>query len=182
MMSCEEFEQLGLDIDRPDVRPEDAALAAEHVKQCANCNALLASWREVKADLRLLREATRLESAPARVEMRLKQELRTRRETRVPRRAATVASWALAAAGVLAVAIGWITWRDRISGTSNNGHLTVARVVSPGDTNTEGAMLLAADYDWTSFTYLPASMPSASSDESVVQVRMQRGGLMQFGR
>ena len=52
---------------------------------------MLESWREVKGDLRLLRETTRLDSAPTRVEMRLKQELRTRREARVPRSTVAIA-------------------------------------------------------------------------------------------
>jgi hypothetical protein len=42
-------------------------------------------------------------------------------------------------------------------------------------------MLVAADYDSASFTQLPGSMPSVSLDQSVVQVHMQRGALMQFG-
>ena len=178
MMSCEEFERFGLDMDRRDVKPEEAALAAEHAANCPHCDSLLASWREVKADLRLLRETTLLESAPSRVEMRLKQELRTRRETRVPRRTFAVASWALAAAAVLAVAVVWLQKHESISGKKNAGAPVVA---TQGSGNADNAFLLAADYDSSAFTALPASMPSASSDESMLQVRLQRGALMQFG-
>ena len=85
MMNCEEFELRGLDLDRADADRQEAAAAAKHAEICGRCSAMLESWREVKCDLRLLRESTRLDSAPARVEMRLKQELRTRREARVPR-------------------------------------------------------------------------------------------------
>ena len=85
MMNCEEFELRGLDLDRADADAQEAAAAAKHAEICGRCSAMLESWREVKCDLRLLRESTRLDSAPARVEMRLKQELRTRREARVPR-------------------------------------------------------------------------------------------------
>lgn len=106
MMKCEEFELLGLDMDRADARPGEAAAAAEHAASCRRCFALLESWRELKRDLRALHEATRLESAPARVEMRLRQELRTRREARVPRRTVRLVSWALPAAAALAAAIG----------------------------------------------------------------------------
>jgi hypothetical protein len=180
MMSCEEFERQGLDMDRPDATPEEAALASEHAERCPDCNALLASWREVKADLRLLRETTFLESAPARVEMRLKQELRTRREARVPRSSVAIASWALAAAAVVAAAVGWMHWRQpALSPTGQAGAPLVAAAV-PGDEGSADPMLLA-DYDPASFTQLPGSMPSVSSDQSVVQVRMQRGALMQFG-
>jgi len=82
MMNCEEFELRGLDLDRADADPQEAAAAAKHAEICGRCSTMLESWREVKCDLRLLRESTRLDSAPARVEMRLKQELRTRREAR----------------------------------------------------------------------------------------------------
>src|SRR5262245_62229478 len=92
MMKCEEFELLGLDMDRSDVQPEEAETAAEHAATCPRCFALLESWRELKEDLRVLREATRFESTPARVEMRLKQELRTRREARVPCRTVRLVS------------------------------------------------------------------------------------------
>src|SRR5215470_11684686 len=107
MMKCEEFELMGLDMDRADARPEEAAAAAEHATSCPRCFASLQSWRELKQDLRVLHETTRLESAPARVEMRLKQELRTRREARVPRRTVRIASWALPVAAALAIAVGW---------------------------------------------------------------------------
>src|SRR5215470_11292163 len=107
MMNCEEFERFGLDMDRADAQPQAAAAAAEHVSACPRCFALLESWRELKRDLRVLNETTRLESAPTRVEMRLKQELRTRREARVPRRTVTLVSWALPVAAALAIAVGW---------------------------------------------------------------------------
>src|SRR5262249_46782476 len=110
MMKCEEFELLGLDMDRADALPEEAAAAAQHAAGCPRCAALLESWRELKQDLRILQQSTCLESAPARVEMRLKQELRTRREARVPRRT-RLAAWALTAAAALAAAVGWSHWQ-----------------------------------------------------------------------
>ena len=181
MMSCEEFERFGLDLDRPDAQPEEAALAAEHARHCPDCSALLASWREVKADLRLLGESTIRESAPTRVEMRLKQELRTRRESRVPARTFAIASWALPAVAVLAVALGWMHWRSGVASTADHQAVPVTAAAEDSSANSDDAVLLAADYDSTAFTQLPDSMPSASSDQSVVQVRLQRGALMQFG-
>ena len=180
MMSCEQFELLGLDMDRPDAQPEEAAAAAEHAANCARCFAMLESWRELKQDLRLLREHTRLESAPTRVEMRLKQELRTRREARVPRSSVAIATWALAAAAALAAAIGWMHWRDGISNHTDTS-LQVAAVAQNDSVPTLDASLLTADYDTGEFTQLPGSMPTASSDESVLQARVQRGALVQFG-
>ena len=173
-MSCEEFERLGLDMDRPDASPQDKARAAAHAEHCPDCSALLGSWRELKADLRLLRETTLKDSAPARVEMRLKQELQTRREAR-PRSTVAVAGWALAAAAVLALAV--VSIRTRPSSVPEKKPPEPARVAS--SPNSDDTMLLA--YDSSSFTQLPVSMPSSSSDQSVVQVRLQRGALMQFG-
>ena len=173
MMKCEEFELLGLDMDRPDALPEEAAAAAQHAAGCPRCSALLESWRELRQDLRILHESTRLLSAPARVEMRLKQELRTRREARLPHRTARAAAWALAAAAALAAAVGWAHWQK--AGTSEISAIPQA---SPDRTE---PVLLAADYDTGDFTQLPASMPTASSEQAILQARVQRGALMQFG-
>lgn len=182
-MNCEEFELKGLDVDRADADPLEAAAAAQHAQICARCGGLLDSWREVKSDLRLLREATRLDSAPARVEMRLKQELRTRREARVPRRTVVVASWALAAAAVLAASVGWV--RTRIRPVTPASVPTVSAQASGTNINDSNAdeseTLLAADYDGGEFTQLPGSLPSESGQDSILQVRIQRGALERFG-
>jgi len=182
MMNCEEFELRGLDIDRADADPQEVAAAVQHSQACAGCNAMLESWREVKGDLRLLRESTRLDSAPARVEMRLKQELRTRREARVPRSTVVVASWALAAAALLIASVGWLQTHHKggqaVVSSSNAGMIgNTSQKTSHGD----GSEMLLADYDSASFTQLPGSLPSASGYESILEVRMQRGALERFG-
>ena len=182
MMNCEEFELRGLDLDRADADPQEAAAAAKHAEICGRCSAMLESWREVKCDLRLLRESTRLDSAPARVEMRLKQELRTRRETRVPRGTVVVASWALAAAAVLIASVGWLQTHRKVGQpvvSSSNAGMTSDTLQKTS--NGDGAQMLLADYDSASFTQLPGSLPSASGDESILEVRMQRGALERFG-
>lgn len=176
-MNCEEFERKGLDLDRPDADPVEAQAAAQHAEACATCASLLASWREVKSDLRILRESTSFDSAPARVEMRLKQELRTRREARVPRRSVAVAGWALAAAAVLAASVGWI--RSKQANQTGKIIQPAARTVEQGASGEP--TLVATDYDEGGFTRLPGSMPSASADVAVFQVRMQRGALGRFG-
>jgi hypothetical protein len=183
-MNCEEFELRGLDVDRADANPLEAAAAAQHAQSCARCGGLLESWREVKGDLRLLREATQLDSAPPmRVEMRLKQELRTRREARVPQRTVLIASWALAAAAVLAASVGWV--RTRVKPVTPVSVPTISAQMSGANTNDSNAdkieTLLAADYDGGEFTQLPGSLPSESGQDSILQVRMQRGALGRFG-
>ena len=182
MISCEQFELLGLDMDRPDARPQEVAAAAEHAASCAQCFALLESWRELKQDLRLLHENSRFESAPARVEMRLKQELRTRREARVPRSAVTVVTWTLAATAVLVAGLGWNHWRGGASTHKGTNQAAPASNNSQSaTTGTDRAMLLAADSDSGAFTRLPASMPSAYENQEILRVRMQRGALGRFG-
>ena len=182
IMNCEEFELRGLDIDRADGDPQEVQAAAKHAEVCTRCSALLESWREVKGDLRVLREATHLESAPTRVEMRLKQELRTRREARVPRGTVATAGWALAAAAVLVASVGWM--RTHNGGTESGavGSGTTSATVLPNVANEDGGgTMLAVDYDSGEFTQLPGSLPSRSEDAAILQVRMQRGALQRFG-
>ena len=183
MMNCEEFELRGLDLDRADADPQEAAAATKHVAVCGRCSAMLESWREVKGDLRLLRESTRLDSAPARVEMRLKQELRTRREARGPHRTAVIASWALAAAAVVVASLGWMRIHHQAekSVVAERKTVNAADMLTTNPTENENDVRLAADFDTGEFTQLPGSLSSGTGDESILQVRMQRGTLERYG-
>jgi hypothetical protein len=183
MMNCEEFELRGLDLDRADADPQEAAAAAKHAEICGRCSAMLESWREVKCDLRLLRESTRLDSAPARVEMRLKQELRTRREARVPHRTAAIASWALAAAAVVVAGLGWMQIHHQAekSVVAERKTVNTADMLTTSPNENENDVRLAADFDTGEFTQLPGSLSSGTGDESILQVRMQRGTLERYG-
>jgi hypothetical protein len=183
MMNCEEFELRGLDLDRADADPQEAAAAAKHAEICGRCSAMLESWREVKCDLRLLRESTRLDSAPARVEMRLKQELRTRREARGPHRTAAIASWALAAAAVVVASLGWMRIHHQAekSVVAERKTVNTADMLTTSPNENENDVRLAADFDTGEFTQLPGSLNSGTGDESILQVRMQRGALERYG-
>jgi hypothetical protein len=181
MMNCEEFELRGLDIDRPDADPTESATAAQHAESCARCNALLESWREVKTELRLLRDSTRLDAAPARVEMRLKQELRTRREARIPRSTWAVAGWALAAAAVLVAGIGWVRAHNSVSAPSVSRSTNLSANVSPDGASENDTTLLAADNQSDQFTELPGNIAGDSDEAAILQVRIRRGDLSRFG-
>jgi len=158
LMNCEEFELRGLDLDRLDLDPIEAESAAEHARICTNCGALLESWREVKSDLRLLREATRKDSAPARVEMRLKQELRTRREARVPLGTVAISAWALAVAAVLIATVSWIGWqRTRHQETST-------QKTTPASAPTQNAERPDATVSQASTASTPQADPTKRSD------------------
>ncbi len=206
MMNCEEFELRGLDLDRADADPQEAAAAAKHAEICGRCSAMLESWREVKCDLRGLRESTRLDSAPARVEMRLKQELRTRREARVPRSVVAVAAWAFAAAAVLIGVVGWGTWqRTRHGQELSRQKVAVPSVptqipagpdsdllaserenenalpVEPKKSSGNAKLEVAKDEDPGKFTLLPGSLATETEETAIVRVRMQRGALGTLG-
>jgi hypothetical protein len=209
MMNCEEFELRGLDLDRTDADPAEAAEAAAHANGCARCNALLDSWHEVKSDLQLLREVTQFDSAPARVEMRLRQELQTQRESRVPGRVAVISAWALAAAAVLIGAVSWGVWqRGRSQGslaqkmavpataTQNTEKPETPKIPETIAAKTNRQQVQAAgqkktpsrarpavgnDEDAGKFTLLPGSLPLETDEAAIVRVRMQRGALGAFG-
>jgi hypothetical protein len=208
LMNCQEFELRGLDLDRLDLDPIEAESAAEHARVCTNCVALLESWREAKSDLRLLREATRTDSAPARVEMRLKQELRTRREARVPLGTVVISAWALAVAAVLIAAVSWIGWQrarhqetstqnttappaptpnaehpDAIVSQASRASMPQADPPKRSDTAYSAVAkdAVAKDDDSGEFTLLPGSLPSETDETAIVRVRMQRGALGTLG-
>ena len=73
-MRCEEFEAVGLGLDREGagdldgdrrgVDPIEFAAALEHVNTCVRCAALQESWQEAQLELRALREATQNVGAP----------------------------------------------------------------------------------------------------------------------
>src|SRR5437879_3625567 len=111
-MNCEEFEAIGLGAERDATLSEVERVAArEHAGTCSRCAALQDSWQAAGAELRAFAEDTAMVQAPARVEMRLRQEFRTQHVTLKARRTAMVAAWALAAASVLAGVVSWRNWR-----------------------------------------------------------------------
>jgi len=81
-MKCEEFEAIGLDAERDaSVSEVEWAAAREHASTCSRCAALQDSWQVARLEMVALAEDTDLAQAPARVEMRLRQEFRTRHRT-----------------------------------------------------------------------------------------------------
>lgn len=182
-MTCEEFAIAGLDLDLTADNPVQQA-AREHLRNCPHCAALHENWLSLHADLRLLGQETSDLEASARVEMRLQQEFRTKHKTMKTRRAAVAATWALAAAAVLFVAVSWVRWNQNL----NAGRKTSPAVVSPmqvqAGPNTTTADLgatVVASNDSSEFTLLPGSVPSATEDTTVVHVEMQRAALSTLG-
>jgi hypothetical protein len=190
-MNCEEFAALGLDLEHDGefARAQQAAARA-HSAACPRCAALAESWEAARAELRLLAAATSLADAPPRVEMRLRQEFRTRHQTIKTHRAAVFASWALAAAVLLAAGISWTNWRAQHSAKPSAVTASAANKSTPQNSGVqnsapqiaqENSDTLLADNEPDGFTALPGAISAESDDSSIVRVAMQRSSLGALG-
>ena len=192
-MKCEEFEAIGLDAERDaSLSGAERAAAREHVSACPRCAALQDSWRAARVELRALADATRAEQAPARVEMRLRQEFRTQHYSFKARRAAVIAAWALATAAVLVGAVSWKNWgaNQHHGGASNSGAPRIpgnlaasggAKQETLNQSQSANSETLVAENEIGDFTLLPGVLPSDADDTAIMRVRMQRGALGALG-
>jgi len=205
-MNCEKFEVIGLDAERDTALSEVERVAArEHAGTCSRCAALQDSWQTAGIELRAFAEDTAKTQAPARVEMRLRQEFRTQHVTFKVRRAAMVAAWALAAAAVLAGVVSWRNWRhgQQEVATKHLNPMPAAKK-SPGNNSSAGANhenaaelangmlpqnsagaasseIIVADNELSGFTFLPGTLAVDVDDAAILRVRMQRGALGALG-
>lgn len=180
-MTCEEFELAGLDLET--LREDDAVLLAarEHLRVCPHCAALHENWQTLRADLHAVGAETQEAEAPPRVEMRLRQEFRTRHKTVKARRVAVIAGWTLAAAAVVLVAVSWINWRNQVGPSTPAVAVATPKVGSTKPAGPELGETLVASNDTGEFTLLPGSLPGTLEDATVVRVQMQRGSLGALG-
>jgi hypothetical protein len=194
-MKCEEFEGIGLDAERDSSLSEaERAAAREHAASCSHCAALQDSWDSAGIELRAFAEDTAMAQAPARVEMRLRQEFRTRHVSMKVRRTAAIAAWALATAAVLVGAVSWVNWRRNTPGVAANQPKTSQVAANPNANNANGtnnsataqpdsseAETLLADNELSDFTLLPGTSPLDTADAAILRVRMQRSSLGTLG-
>jgi len=185
-MNCEQVEAIVLDLDRDEAGDSlDRAAAVAHLSHCPRCAALQESWQSAREELRMLSEETLDARAPARVEMRLRQEFRTRHRTVFARRIAVVASWTLAAAAILVGAISSWNWLQ--SRHPQTAKQTVAPAKSPAIASAQTpAQYASTDLesiadDSADFTPLPGSTLDETEEASIFHVRMQRGSLGALG-
>ena len=182
-MTCEEFAVAGLDLDT--LAPAMQLAARQHLATCTHCAALQQQWQALQAELRAVGRETGGIGAPARVEMRLRQEFRTRHRTMKTQRAAVTATWALAAAAVLIIALSWVRWhQERVNSALQTAPVAPKQMLTQPSAAFDAAELgetLVASNDYGDFTLLPGSMPSATEDVTVVHVQMQRAALGSFG-
>jgi hypothetical protein len=185
-MNCEQVEAIVFDLDRDGAADShERAAALAHVSHCPRCAALQESWQTAREELRALSEDTLEACAPARVEMRLRQEFRTRHRTMAARRTAVVAAWALAAAAVLVAAVSWRNWEQsrHLQGTNQKSAATNTLSAGSGQYQASGnasAGVLSAD-DSGEFTPLPGTTLDETEEASIFHVRMQRGSLGALG-
>lgn len=189
-MNCEEFALTGLGTEHDtELTAAQRAAALEHSAICGNCASLAQSWDEAREKLDLLADVTHVDGAPARVEMRLRQEFRTRHSAMKTRRTAVVAAWALAAAAVLVGAISLNNWRAQqnlaqhhatnvAANTAANDFSANAANNSNGDASDS---TLVADSDENEFTPLPGTIYTGNDDAEIVRVRMPRSSLGALG-
>ena len=143
-------------------------------------------------DLKELGAETHGAETPPRVEMRLRQEFRTKHKTLKTRRAAVILGWGLATAATLFFAFSLVSWRHYQSRNlvNNQPQAVQTGAVSPAQftpsqdstsTRSDVGAVLVASNDSGDFTLLPDSMPPAPEDTTVVRVEMQRAALGALG-
>lgn len=184
-MTCEEFQLATLDADGLGRIAELQQPVREHLLHCPDCAAFDRKWQELRNEFQEIGRAEQDVQAPPRVEMRVRQEFRTRHKAMKARRGAVITAWALAATALLLAAIGWINWSKERVPVASRLTASVAslggessNVIPPGPEM--GEVLVAAN-DSEEFTLLPGSMPGFLGDATVVHVQMQRGALGALG-
>jgi hypothetical protein len=191
-MTCEEFATAGLDLGSSGFDAQLEMAAREHLRQCPHCAALHENWLSLREDLRELGAETATAGASPRIEMRLRQEFRTKHKTVRRQRTAFVLGWSLAAAAALVLAVGWADWYIHKDGSvANRVQTNTAQNTAdnqnarPGqsDEPVQGVSnnVIVASNNYGDFTPLPDSIPSAPEDATVMRVQMQRGALSALG-
>ena len=196
-MTCEEFQAIGLGLERQvsiggEAEGAERAGAIEHANSCPRCAALQESWQEARVGLQALREATRKKEAPPRVEMRLRQEFRTKHRTLKARGRLIFGAWTLATAALLVAFVSWWNWhlthsgvRHSIGSIASGANPRPAVSGKPGinsndaeDSANQAPLLADNEGD---FTLLPGSLPQETQDAAIFQVRLQRRALGALG-
>jgi hypothetical protein len=159
------------------------AAVFEHLRSCPHCAALYESSLALRSDLRELAQLTSDATAPSRVEMRLRQEFRTRHTTEKSRGRVVVASWLLAAATLALVASSLVLWhRHGLVNMAKTQPPSMTPVAARSDaTGPELGGTLIAENDGDEFALIPGAIPGMLDDATVVRVQMQRGSLGALG-
>jgi hypothetical protein len=183
-MNCEDFALYGIGAEH-DAHASDTQLAGarEHSLLCPSCAALAHSWESAREKLDVLADVTHVEGAPARVEMRLRQEFRTRHYSLKTRRTVTIAAWALAAAALVIGAISWTNWHTHQPALQQSS-VSTAQVqgnTAAPSSNASDDTLVADNNPGDEFTPIPGAIYTGGDDSEIMHVRMQRSSLGALG-
>ena len=158
-MNCEQFETIGLDLDRESLNGLDAierAAAIDHANGCARCAALQESWRDAQIELQALRDVTADVGAPW--------------------------NWHISNENINLQGAASGKNDASISASAKPAAATTGNpAVDNYPTEPANEATLVAANDAEDFTLLPGSMAQEIGDGSVVRVRMQRGALGDLG-
>jgi hypothetical protein len=181
-MNCEEFDLTWLDRDL-DTGGLDFTAAFEHLRSCPHCAALYESSLALRADLRELAHLTSEATTPSRVEMRLRQEFRTRHTTEKSRGRVVVASWLLAAATLVLVATSLVLWQRHgaVNTAKTQQRSPLPAAIRSVATGPELGGTLIAENDGEEFALIPGAIPGMLDDTTVVRVQMERSSLGALG-
>ena len=182
-MTCNEFEEMGLDAERDSSLSEaQRAAAAAHAASCPRCAALRNSWEAARLELHLLAQGTATVGPPGRLEMHLRQQFRTQHHTLKVRRTAVVAAWCMAAAAVVAGAGSWVKWHhNQQNGVALKPNAPASNRSLSDQNGTGDGQTLVADNELSDFTLLPGVLPAETDGSAILNVRMQRGALGALG-
>jgi hypothetical protein len=190
-MNCVEFAMAGLDLGSAKAEGPLQQAARAHLSVCPHCAALHENWQALRGDLRELGAETLTAEASPRVEMRLRQEFRTKHKTLKSYRIAAFAGWGLAAAAVLLGTFSWLNWNYEKNSSQVAGGSASSEINTAANMNThtnhvapagpELGETLVASNDSGDFTLLPGTMPGTLDDAMVVRVQMQRSVLGSLG-
>jgi hypothetical protein len=186
-MTCEEFAMAGLDLQPlVSAAAQESGVqqaAREHLRSCARCSALQATWETLRSDLRILGAETGQTGVPAAVETKLLAQFRELHKNRKAHNFQVIARWALVPAAVLALAIGVNHWRGQ--GTpaleTSKPATESGQAVRITPAGPELGESLVASNDDNDFTLLPGMIPASLGDATVVRVQMQRSALGSLG-
>jgi predicted anti-sigma-YlaC factor YlaD len=180
-MNCEEFANLHLDLD-PSAEGLESRAAREHQRDCPACTSLYESSQRLRVELRELGMTTSDAATPSRVEMRLRQEFRTRHKTQKNRGRAIAASWLLAAATIVLVAGSlFIWWHPKDVNVARVRPAVTPEAVQTVAAGPELGGTLIAENDDEAFALIPGALPGLQDETTVVRVQMQRGALSALG-
>lgn len=186
-MTCEEFAMAGLDLRQQASRfAEESAVqraAREHLRTCASCLALQTTWADLQTELRALGSESGAMEAGDEVESKLLVEFRQHHRSRRRYSPQLVAGWGLAAAAIVAGALGINHWRTALIGPSeiSGGGLNSAQSSRVTPAGPELGESMVAFNDESGFKVVPGVIPASLDDAAIVRVEMPRAALGSLG-